>query len=95
MFLWVPPVDGPHGLIELDGGQIEVQQYGPPKEKWPKPQVIHIYRRRFWWSAQNPDEPVGTCDAPTTIRSFTRMGLIAKATKRWKTKPRDYEIVEI
>jgi len=56
---------------------------------------IWVRRRLFWWSAIDPDEPLGTMDSHTTLRALTRERVIEKWRRRLRPVPKTYEEVPL
>jgi hypothetical protein len=54
---------------------------------------IWVRKRRFWWTACNPDEVLAEFDLPTYVRARTREGAIAKARRRFGPRPSPWEEV--
>jgi len=47
---------------------------------------VWVRKRRFWWTACNPDEPVGLFDSLTFYRAKTREGAIDKVIRAYEPR---------
>lgn len=54
---------------------------------------IWVYKRRFWWSALNPDEPLALMDTHRYFRAFSRERAIEKCRRAFSVGKPDYEEV--
>lgn len=56
---------------------------------------VWVYRRRFWWSALNPDEALATIDTPTYFRARTRERAIEKCVRAFAPRTPGHEEVVV
>ena len=56
---------------------------------------VWVYKRRFWWSAMNPDEILATIDTNTYYRARTRERAIAKCVRAFAPCKPDHEEVVV
>lgn len=54
---------------------------------------VWVRKRRFWWTAFNPDEPLAMMDTHTYFRARTRERAIEKCRRAFTPKPSKWEEV--
>ena len=56
---------------------------------------IWVRKRRWWWTAVNPDEVVGEIDMPTYFRAKTRERAIEKCLRRFAPRASEWEEIKV